>query len=155
MTDSKYRSKIDPWIGVLLVVVVIVLLGSMAAVLFEGASLWPTLIQELLLIGLIIFTLSLLLNTNYVISNESLYVHSGPFPWTIPLTTIELVKPSRKAWSSAALSLDRLYIKYQESKAIYISPEDKTAFMHDLASRAPELAFEIDRVVGHGDEPNV
>jgi hypothetical protein len=54
----------------------------------------------------------------------------------------------RGAWSSAALSLDRLQIVLVDSRtAAYISPEDKSGFLQDLAARSPDLRFEGDSVV--------
>ena len=102
-------------------------------------------------IGIIAFCLSSLRSTNYTIKVESLEVRSGPFRWTIQFEDIEEVVPSRKAWSSAALSMDRLYVHHKgPAGGTYISPEDKGFFLEKLAERAPSLMLEIDRVVRVG-----
>ncbi len=148
---TKYRSKIDLWLGALLILAVLVLLISVLQIAVSGASWWAILLQGTLLLGLGIFTLSLLTNTYYTISDESIFVRSGPFRWNIPMEEVNLIEPSRKAWSSAALSLDRLYIEYgggndSGNSGIYISPVDKARFMRDAAERDPNLEYDGDRV---------
>ncbi len=148
---TRYQSKIDLWIGALLILSVIVLLIAVLQVAVSGTSWWVILLQGTLLLGLGIFTLSLLTNTYYTISNESIFVRTGPFRWIIPMEEINLIEPSRKAWSSAALSLDRLYIEYgggndSANSGIYISPVDKARFMRDAAERDPNLEYDGDRV---------
>jgi hypothetical protein len=146
--ETKYRSKIDVWIGVLLTAAVIALSWSLLEIATSGISWWSILLQTALLLALVLFILSLLLITNYTISDQSIFVRLGPFRWTIPLKEIKLIEPSRKAWSSAAMSLDRLYIDYDGSKSgIYISPIDKSRFMRDVADRASYLVYDMDRVV--------
>ena len=146
--ETKYRSKIDVWIGVLLTAAVIALSWSLLEIATSGISWWSILLQTALVLALVLFILSLLLITNYTISDQSIFVRLGPFRWTIPLKEIKLIEPSRKAWSSAAMSLDRLYIDYDGSKSgIYISPIDKSRFMRDVADRASYLVYEMNRVV--------
>jgi hypothetical protein len=146
--ETKYRSKIDAWIGVLLTAAVIALSWSLLEIATSGISWWSILLQTALVLALVLFILSLLLITNYTISDQSIFVRLGPFRWTIPLKEIKLIEPSRKAWSSAAMSLDRLYIDYDGSKSgIYISPIDKSRFMRDVADRASYLVYDMDRVV--------
>ena len=149
---TKYRSKIDLWVGILLGAAVIAMLFSALEIIDSGESWWSILLPLALALGVTIFTLSLLTNTYYTISNESIFIRMGPFRWTIPLEEIDLIEPSRKAWSSAALSLDRLYIEYSRkdegSKSeIYISPVDKDRFMRDAADRDPNLIYDGERVV--------
>jgi hypothetical protein len=70
--------------------------------------------------------------------------------WRVPLSSIEEVRPSRNPASAPTWSLDRLrvgYVKRGEQRALYVSPEDKAAFMRDLADAAPGLEFEGGRVV--------
>ena len=49
---------------------------------------------------------------------------------------------------ASACSLDRLKIRYEGSRmGVMISPEDKTAFLRDLAARSPGLRIEGGRAV--------
>jgi hypothetical protein len=77
-----------------------------------------------------------------------LYIRSVWFRWRTPYGEIEEVRPTRKIWSSAALSMDRLYVRHRRAHlSSFISPEDKEGFMRDLASRSPDLVFEGDRLI--------
>jgi hypothetical protein len=145
---TKYRSKIDLWIGVLLGGAAIALSFSLLEIATSDIPWWSILLQTALVLALILFVLSLLIYTQYTISNQSIFVRLGPFRTTIPLKEIKLIEPTRNAWSSAALSLDRLYVEYDGSKSgIYISPKDKSRFMRDVAGRASYLVYDMDRVV--------
>lgn len=146
--DKVYPSKKDTWLVIVLWLAILAMLASMAGIAFSGASFLSILLQEILMLGIVVFCISLLRNTNYTFTQDELIVRSGPFREIIPLAAIQSAVPSRKAWSSAALSLDRLFIQYKGSKrGTYISPENKNAFLRDLADRSPDLFFEFDRVV--------
>lgn len=146
--DSVYRSKRDAWIVIILWLVILVSLASAIYIPFSGTSPLAIVFQEILMLGTAAFCYSILRWTEYTLKGTDLHVRSGPIRSTIPISDIGQVLPSRSAWSSAALSLDRLQIKLVDSRtAAYISPEDKTGFLQDLAARSPDLRFEVDRVV--------
>jgi hypothetical protein len=90
---------------------------------------------------------------NYEITPEELIARSGFMRWRVPLAAIEEVRPSRNHASAPTWSLDRLrveYLKGAETRTLYVSPEDKSAFMRDLADAAPGLELRGDRVVRNG-----
>ncbi len=87
---------------------------------------------------------------NYEITAGELIARCGLMRWRVPLSSIEEVRPSRSAASAPTWSLDRLrvgYVRRGEQRALYVSPENKTAFMRDLADATPGLVFGGERVV--------
>ena len=146
--ELVYPSKRDTWIvGALWLVIIASVAGAIAAFSLS-LSVISLLIQEAVWLGIIAFCVSILRSTNYTIKADSLLIRSGPFRWTVPFDDIEEVIPSRKAWSSAALSMDRLYVKHKGSAGgSYISPENKQEFLEKLAARAPALRLEENRLV--------
>ena len=149
--DSVYRSKRDAWIVIILWLVIIFALASAIYVPFAESSMVAVVFQEILMLGTAAFCYSILRWTDYTLKGADLTVRSGPIRSTIPISDIGQVLPSRSAWSSVALSLDRLQIILVDSRtAAYISPQDKTGFLRDLAARSPDLRFEDDRVLRVG-----
>lgn len=146
--DLKFPSKRDAWlVGVLWLVILASAAGAVYAFTLS-LSLVPLCLQEIMWIGVIAFSLSILRSTYYTIKIDCLEVRSGPFKWTIQFVDIEEIVPSRKAWSSAALSMDRLYINHKgPAGGTYISPEDKAFFLETIAARAQTLVLKGDRVV--------
>jgi hypothetical protein len=146
--DLIFPSKRDTWIVGVLWLIILISAGAAIAVLTMSPSLISLLIQEVMWIGIIAFCLSILRSTNYTIKYESLIVRSGPFRWTVQFEDIREVVPSRKAWSSAALSMDRLYINHKGAGGgTYISPDNKQLFLETLAERAPFLTLVGDRLI--------
>jgi hypothetical protein len=105
--DLVYPSKKDVWIVATLWLVVIASLVSGVTTVFSGMPLWAIVLQEFLVGAIIVFCLSLLRNTYYILTADSLIVRTGPIRETIPIADIESVTPSRAIWSSAALSMDQ------------------------------------------------
>ena len=71
----------------------------------------------------------------------------------VPLDSIVEVRPSRNPASAPTWSLDRLrveYVKGGSTLTLYVSPEDKAAFLRDLADSAPGLEVRGDRAVRIG-----
>jgi Bacterial PH domain len=127
-----FKSAVDWWYYVLIVVVGFVVMFSVVPPMQSG--------ELSLLFGAAIIILSLclpvwlLFSTNYRTDAKSLYIRSGPFSWTIPLAEIESVTPSRSLWSSPALSLDRLEVRYSGGKQILVSPRDRELFIDALTT---------------------
>lgn len=143
-----YRSKRDAWIVGVLWLVIVFCVASMIYVFYAVTSIASIIAQESLFLVLVAFCLSILRNTYYVLEGHQLLIRSGWFRWRTQYADIQEVTPSRKAWSSAALSMDRLYVRHRNARSSsYISPEDKEGFLRDLASRSPDLVFDDDRVI--------
>jgi Bacterial PH domain len=87
---------------------------------------------------------------NYEITATQLVARSGVMRWRVPLDSIQKVHASRNPASAPTWSLDRLrveYLKGGSTRSLYISPEDKQAFMRDLADGVPGLEIRGDSVV--------
>jgi hypothetical protein len=136
-----FPSKRDTWLMLLV-------WGAQAAILWSAyqtaidpdASLATKVLTVSLLGATFAFVLWVVYGTRYGFTRRKLLVRSGPFRWTVPLRSIDSVRPSRNPLSSPAASLDRLEVRYAERrKRILISPEDKAGFLRALVARAPHL----------------
>lgn len=144
---KEYQTKRDTWIVILLWVAV----GGMVIV---AGNIWtsPTpmgfrLVMSILLLASAGFVLWVLHTTRYILTGQELLVYCGPFRWRVSLESIQEIYPTRNPLSSPACSLDRLHIRYRESRfGILISPKDKAAFLHDLVSQSPGLIMVEGRV---------
>jgi hypothetical protein len=80
---------------------------------------------------------------HYEITTTTLEIRGGILlHYKIPLSSIELVVPTRSPLSSPAWSLDRLridYVKNSKKRVIMISPKDKKTFLLELVERTPSL----------------
>ena len=130
---TVYKSKIDWWLGAILVVAMI---ASALAGLKALSTDTPNAIWTAALIGGVGFILPLvgLLSTRYVIQGQQLVVRSGLFKWRIPINEISDITPSSDPIASPALSLDRLRITYGKTKSLLVSPRDKDGFLAQIAS---------------------
>ena len=75
---------------------------------------------------------SMLVGTNYTVDRDRLRIASGPFRWKVDIASITSVEPTRNPLSSPALSLDRLRIRYGESRSILVSPADTRGFLRAI-----------------------
>ena len=146
-----YRSKKDLWlVGLVWGSALATLAAGLFNVLAPGGN--PGLGWALVRAG-VVAAAAVLLTTyplNYEIRPDELVARCGVMRWRVPLSSIEEVRPSRNPASAPTWSLDRLRVEYLrrgESRTLYVSPEDKVAFMRDLADAAPGLEFRGDRVV--------
>ena len=129
-----FRSKIDLWLLIVLIITAVIPLTQAMAALQNGAN-W---IPHVLISGLLALSfLWLLLSTNYAIGRDTLMIQSGPFRWRIPKREITQITPSRSVISSPALSLDRLKIEYAGGRnSILVSPKDKNGFIQAVGITA-------------------
>lgn len=126
-----YKSKIDTWIGAILLTAVIACLIALAASVRTG-SIAATL--PALVIGSAL-PLWLMTSTNYTLCDTTLLVKCGPFKWHVPIEQITTITPTSNPLSSPTLSLDRLRIDYGRGQSVMISPKNKSQFIQDLESR--------------------
>lgn len=127
----RYRSKVDTWLLIALVVPAIGCIGVVVMVGVKQSLLGALVLSPLLLLGAAL-PLWLLRSTHYTIDGHDLYVRSGPFRWTVPVHQIHQIAPTRDPLSSPALSLDRIRIDYAQDRSIMISPEDRQQFLAHL-----------------------
>jgi len=149
-----YRSKIDWWLGLVISVGVIVILGSSVALLVsppqDGL---PNVWIGLGMLAMAAFMGWILFSVYYVITANDLLVRAAFFRWRIPLDQITEVYPTHNPLSSPALSLDRLRVNYKRPSGrtwwVMISPKEQKKFLNDLAKEA-ELDREENRLVRRG-----
>lgn len=142
----RYRSKIDWWVGALIVAVPAISLVT--AILLQlsgdtGAAIvgWLTLAGIGVLYALVVWPIE------YVLEANDLVVRFGVMRSRIPYRSIRGVSPTRSVLASPALSMDRLAIDTGGKLAPMISPADRDGFLAELASRTPHLRPEGDRLV--------
>lgn len=146
-----YRSKKDLWLVALVWGSVLAPLAVGVFNLFApGGNLqlgWAlTRVSVVVAATVVILTFPL----NYEITATQLVARSGVMRWRVALDSIEEVRPSRNPASAPTWSLDRLRVEYLKNgspRSLYISPEDKQAFMRDLADGVPGLEMRGDCVV--------
>ncbi len=140
MAAITFASKVDRWLYVVLVAAAIVSVTSVVAAGVAQPSSLAVAVPSLLLgFGLPVWVVR---TTRYVLGDDELRVHSGPFTWRVPLREVRAVRPTRNPLSSPALSLDRLRIEYGNDRSIMISPADRERFLEQLRRRVPALRSE-------------
>jgi hypothetical protein len=152
-----HHAKVDWWLAALLgglaLVEFVLGVAALVAVLTTGSR-DPTtvLATAAVLIGIgVLIGLALwgCYKTRYEVTPPDLIVRFGPFSSKVPLDAIVEVFPSRNPMSAPAPSLDRLRINYRRKNGkmwfALISPQDKEAFVRDLAGAAPQLHSAADQ----------
>jgi hypothetical protein len=146
-----HRSKKDAWlVGLVWGGVLLPLAIGLFLVVARGGDPGPG--WALVRVG-VVAAAAVLVTTyplNYEVAAGELVARSGVMRWRVPLASVEEVRPSRNPASAPTWSLDRLrvdYLKGGRRRALYVSPEDKAAFLRDLADAAPGLEFRGDRLV--------
>jgi membrane protein YdbS with pleckstrin-like domain len=134
MGPIVFRSKVDAWLGAVLIGAALASVGSAAAVAMVREPLHAVIVVPIVLLGAVL-PLWLLRTTDYTLNAAELLVRCGPFKWRIPLGDIRTVTATRNPLSSPALSLDRLRIDYGPLKSIMISPADQERFLAELERR--------------------
>ncbi len=132
-----FPSKVDTWVAVLLAgAPLAVVLGPLLQGDYgdDPAGLWLSGFAFLFLVGiygLLVFPM------RYGVGEEELTVRAGLLRWRVPLGQIESVRPSRSPFSSPALSLNRLEVRWGRGlhRRVLISPRDRERFLGLLAER--------------------
>lgn len=138
MAAKRYKSKVDRWILVVLMLAIVVqVVGIGAAAMQMGDPLAAT---GLILVGVGVSALIvwLTLGTYYAVDRGTLKIVSGPFRWKVRIDEITSVKATRNPLSSPALSLDRLAIRYGKNRRIMVSPADKPGFLKAIGHELGE-----------------
>lgn len=130
MTEPRrFPSKVDLWVRILLVLIVIMEFYVLARVFAEDTPMSTRYIVIATTILVVALILSLLFRTHYTVSGDNLRIVSGPFFRNVSIASITSVEATRSPLSSPALSLDRIRIRYAGRRSVMISPEDKAGFL--------------------------
>ncbi len=151
MTDRppptrRYPSKVDWWLGVLLVALPLMMVLS-AVLLTLSAEPGGALIGWLSVAGVAALYVGLVWPVAYELHDDALVIRFGLVRSRIGYDRIRGVRPSRSVLASPALSLDRLAIDVGGPISTTISPADREGFLEDLAARLPHLRREGDALV--------
>lgn len=137
MAARRFKSKIDRWIFILLIVVIIVQIVAVGSAALQAGDPLITTGLIFLMIAVVGLMVWLLLGTHYTVDHGVIRIVSGPFHWKVPVDQITSVTATKSPLSSPALSLDRICIRYGTRRRIMISPADKAGFLkaigHDLS----------------------
>jgi hypothetical protein len=149
-----YPPKRTWWLSCLIVSVAFVeiilgMLMAFAAALQPVPSVLELVIMGSVLTGIGVLLLWMFTSTSYAITPPNLIVRFGPLRRTIPLDAIVEVVPTKSLlihgpeWSFI-WSTDRLRVRYRKKNgkvgwAVAIAPQDKFAFLLELAEAVPAL----------------
>lgn len=132
---QTYKSKIDWWLGLVLVYPIFRSIQS----IIEGE--WYGYLGLLLTLLLIVFVSK---TTRYIIAEYRLIVKCMFIVNDkIEISKIRKIEKTNSILSSPALSLDRIAVFYNKYDEVYISPKDKQAFVEELLKINPEIEVKI------------
>ena len=132
---QTYKSKIDWWLGLVLVYPIFRSIQS----IIEGE--WYGYLGLLLTLLLIVFISK---STRYIITENRLIVKCMFIVNDkIEISKIRKIEKTNSILSSPALSLDRIAVFYNKYDEVYISPKDKQAFVDELLKINPEIEVKI------------
>ena len=130
-----YKSKIDWWLGLVLVYPIF---RSVASII-EG--------EWIGYLGIVLCLLSIVFiskSTRYIIAENQLIVKCMFIVNDrIEISKIRKIEKTNSILSSPALSLDRIAIKFNKFDEVYISPKDRQTFIEDLLKINPEIEVTI------------
>ncbi|GIN84135.1 hypothetical protein J6TS2_05210 [Heyndrickxia sporothermodurans] len=137
----RFYSKKGPIITLITWFLLIILLGSIIALLISGINDPDSLFGLIILIVSFIFILWLWFNTYYeVTKTNELKVVAGPFKYAlIEIHSIKGIERTKNIVSSPALSMDRIEIHYNKWHTIIISPKHEKQFIEKLQNINPEI----------------
>jgi hypothetical protein len=130
-----YKSKVDWWLGLVLVYPIF---RSVASIV-EGE--WIGYIGIVLCLLFIVFISK---STRYIISENHLIVKCMFIVNDkIEISKIRKIEKTNSILSSPALSLDRIAIKFNKYDEVYISPKERQNFLVDLLQINPNIEVNV------------
>lgn len=145
-----FRSKIDWWMGLILVALPVIELGGLAAALRNGNA--EAITSMAVAFGMVAAIYGLLvIPVRYGVSSDRLVIRFGVVRRYIDFAAIREVYPTHNPLGSPALSLDRLAIRTGDGTfgTSLISPAEREEFLSTLGSGAG-LVRDNDRLVRPG-----
>jgi hypothetical protein len=135
-----FNSKRDLWVYLIDVFMIVVIAMEYQAGLSSGNTESAGILTAVIILGLLNW---IIFGTNYTITDTKLVVRCGPMRFNIILDKIKSVTRVYNILSSAAMSFDRLKVKYNSYSTIYISPEDKIEFCRVLKEKCPGIEVDL------------
>ena len=131
-----FKSKIDSWLLIVFLVIIVVSIFSVILILLHHTSLGDYLISLMIILLGVVLPIWLIGSTKYLVFEDLLLIKSGPFRWKVNISSVSNIRKTKNPLSSPALSLDRLEIKYDKNKSIMISPQNKEDFLRTINKEA-------------------
>ena len=136
----KFKSKIDLLMYIILAITLVTTIGFTVVFTVYDAFIVLRIICLFAMSVISILSISVWVNTYYILEENELLIKRGFFSLRIPYKTITSVKPTKSlvTGTTMGLSLDKLEIKYshRHNDMIYISPKNKEEFINQLNVRA-------------------
>lgn len=130
-----YKSKIDWWLGLVLVYPIF---RSFESILTGE---W---IGYLLLALIVLFIVFVSKTTRYIINENQLIVKCMFIVnERIEINKIRKIEKTSSILSSPALLIDRIAVRYNKFDEVYISPKEKQLFVEELLKINPEIEVRI------------
>jgi len=131
----KFKSKIDWWLYLIFVTMLLINLMFIALFIIHPGTEYAVCSSLLLLINIIII-IPIWTRTYYVLGDDELYIKCGfCISKQIAYNAIRSVKETRNPLASSGLSLDRIEIIYAGGGVVLISPQNKQEFLRLLAEK--------------------
>lgn len=130
-----YKSKIDWWLGIVLLYP---LFRSVVSII-DGE--W---IGYLGIVLCFLFIVFISKSTRYIIAENQLIVKCMFIVNDrIEISKIRKIEKTNSILSSPALSLDRIAIKFNKFDEVYISPKERQNFLNDLLEINPNIEVKV------------
>ena len=141
---TYYKPKIDGWFWILIFVLTFTLL--MVCSISEDGLSFPGIAVICVFIVFVLLLIWLITTVKYAIRGDELGVRNLAYKWEwLPIEKIESVKPVKSVLAGAALSFNRLSIKFSDRKVLKstmpleIAPKDTEKFIRTLKSINPNI----------------
>ena len=146
MENIVFPSKVDWWLGLILLSLPVVAGSGLVTALLSGeeAAIFSALGGCAFIVALLF---GIVWPLRYTLTAETIEIRFGLVRSRIPYSALKGISPTRSPLSNPALSLDRLRLERGLLLDTCISPADKEGFLRVVAARAPQLRFEGDRLV--------
>ncbi|EEG77094.1 PH domain-containing protein [Dethiobacter alkaliphilus] len=123
-----FRSKYDWWL-------IIIIVAAIIALILSAVENFPSVLSYVL-IGISILMGWIFFGTGYWLLEDRIMIKCGPLQWTVILSEITSVRPTRNPLSAPASSVDRLEIHHKKG-SVLVSPRNKQQFLQLLKERCP------------------
>lgn len=142
---QTFRSKIDWWVLGFIIAMTGLLLQLLVTMYAKGTMQEYTEHTAVYIITIAVLWWPIL-NTRYVVGENTLTIHCLLFKWRIPIVNIEKISKTNHSISSPALSLNRLKIEYLnegKSKYILVSPRNPQKFYQALQQKNSKIEVAV------------
>ena len=136
--DKKFQAKRDIFIYIALLIVLAMI--PVVVLCMPKDPLWAYVTAVSTIALIVLFVLSCVCRTYYVLKEDHLLIVSGIVKKKVYYINIEKVEPNFSVWSSSALAFDRIKITTGSGfwQREYIAVKDKEEMIAALKERAAE-----------------